>query len=89
MKDPTAVKKKKKKEGTKLKQHQKTSCRVCFTFFAMNKILLITTCACVGVTCKAGTYSSLLCGQAGVFFVLDRFTNKFLNFTLDIYLLNV
>lgn len=72
MKDPAAVEFG-RNESIYEKRHQKAS----FFFkllllVVLIKIILITTCACVGVTCKAGTCSSLWCGQAGVFFVLDR-----------------
>lgn len=69
MKDPAAVEFG-RNESINEKQHQKAS--FFFLLVVLIKIILITTCACVGVTCKAGTCSSLWCGQAGVFFVLDR-----------------
>lgn len=43
-----------------------------------SNLLSVPTCACVRETCKAGTCSSSLCGQARVFFVLECKKVRFL-----------
>lgn len=68
---PQLYKKKKKLGGNNVNIHH-------FVFilpFCVNWNAFITTCACVEVTCRAGTCSSLLYGQAGAFFVLEGMKN--------------
>lgn len=46
-----------------------------FDHFRIYISAFITTCACAQVTCRVGTCNSLLCDQAGVFFVLEVMKN--------------